>query len=325
MKKIRLKMLLIFAGIFVACSYFYYNEVPANEVVAHIEANYMDSRGIVLNYKDATTPQYLSESIGLYMQYLLEIRDMDRFREQVDLLLKHFAVEVNDYLFIKWELGERTTVGALIDDLRIAWILNKASQTFDEPFYLQLADRIITTIKSTMIVDNRMVDFFDWHYSIAKNQLFMSYYIVEAMELYDFPDYVYEPLEALTADPFFKEVYINGELFVADEQEVNMIDQSLIATAYFRRKNQVEPNFQQFLEDCLLKDGLIFARYNRNTLERTSDNQSSATYAFLLYYLEITNQLEYYAAVRKLLEAMQTYDPVTTHFFDFINRELAIV
>jgi len=288
----------------------------------HVEQNYMSKNGIVLNYKNAEYPQYLSESIGLYMQYLLEIRDKARFRDQVEILLEHFSVFQDEHLFIKWELGENTTVGAVIDDLRIAWVLNSASQVFEEKLYMELSDKIISTVKDTMIINGRLVDFFDWHYNIAKDQLFLSYYIIEAMDT--FPDYVFEPLETLIAAPFFDELYIEGEFMKASPDEVNMIDQSLIALAYFKRTGHVEPNFQQFLEERLHEDGIIFARYRRDTLERVNDNQSPATYAFLLEYFTITYQESHAATIRKLLKAMDTSNAEITHFFDFINKELAL-
>ena len=208
----------------------------------HIEKNYMDHRGIVLNYKNAVNPQYLSESMGLYMQYLLESDDAERFGQQVDILLEYFVVAVDDFLFIRWELGENTTVGAFIDDLRIAWVLGNAAVSFGEERYYDLSDKILNTIKNTMIVDGRPADFFDWHYNIPKDQFFLSYYIIPAMG--SFPDSVFVPLEQLSASPFFFEIYINGEFAIASEEEINMIDQSLIAVAYFQRVDMLSRIFR---------------------------------------------------------------------------------
>ena len=294
-----------------------------NQIIEHIENYYLSEEGIVLNFKNAENPQYLSESIGLYMQLLLGVRDRERFAGQVDILLDRFAVFKDDYMFIKWELGENTTVGALIDDLRIARVLSMAADIFEEEEYKKIAEKIIFTIKNTMIVDNRLVDFYDWHYNIAKDQLFLSYFIVEAMA--DFPDYVFKPLQELTASPFFDELYVNGKFLKASEDEVNMIDQSLIAVAYFRQVGEVEPNFQNFLQTRLEEDGKIFARYSRDTLRHVNENQSPATYAFLLHYFELTNQLNHAAKVRELLLLMETYNAEITHFFDFSNKKLALL
>ena len=294
----------------------------ACSVIEHIEANYLSENGIVLNYKNAEYPQYLSESLGLYMQFLLGAGDQMRFWQQVDVLLQHFSVFKGNYLFVKWELGDNTTVGALIDDLRIAWVLQEAAEKFDVEEYGKLSETILFTIKETMIVNGRLVDFYDWHYNITKDQFFLSYYIIEAMG--SFPEYVFKPLESLVADPFFAELYIEGEFQKASECEVNMIDQSLIAIAFYKRTGRMEPNFQAFIVNRLAEDGHIYARYRRDTLERVSENQSSATYAFLLNYFELTGQQSQATIIRELLLAMQTYDPQTTHFFDFINKELAI-
>ena len=103
-----------------------------------------------------------------------------------------------------------------------------------------------------------------------------------------------------------------------------MIDQSLIALAFFKHNGYKEPNFQLFLEGRLAEDGRIFARYSRDTTEPVDDRQSSATYAFLLHYFEISYQWEYASMIRDLLMTMETYNPEDTHFFDFINKELAL-
>lgn len=314
--------LIISICVLIACGGYSAKAHSSDNLTAHIENYYIAENGMVLNFKNADYPQYLSESLGLYMQFLLGMKDEIRFQQQVDILLEHFLQPVGDHLFVKWELGEQTTVGALIDDLRIAWVLKHAAAIFeDNELYSELSDRIMATIKDTMIVNGRLVDFFDWHYNIAKDQLFLSYYIVPAMS--GFPDYTFVPLESLTADPFFMELYIDGEFHPAGD-EVNMIDQSLIAIAYFERTGTPEPNFQQFISGRLQEDGLIFARYNRDTLEKSNENQSSAAYAFLLHYFELTNQFDYAATVRDLLLAIETYDPETTHFFDFINKEMAL-
>ena len=211
MKKIICLLIFVTAMTFIAsmaaCSVY---AKSTSEVIAHVETNYISENGLVLNFKNAQHPQYLSESIGLYMQYLLGAGDEARFRQQVNVLLENFAHFSDENLFIKWEAGEAgnlekiTTVGALIDDLRIAWVLNGAAKDFKEEYYAQISDKIISAIKETMIVNERLVDFFDWHYNLPYDQLFMSYFIIEAME--DFPAYVFEPLKDLYASPFFDEI-----------------------------------------------------------------------------------------------------------------------
>ena len=298
--------------------------VPNESVQLHVE-NYYTVDGLIHDFKDAQNPQILSESIALYLQYLAFVGDAERFQQQVDILADNFIVHHNDEIFVKWILRDNITVNALIDDLRIAEALISAANRFNEPSYHDLADDIIQAIKSNMIINGSLRDFYDWHYGLAYSELFLSYYNVALMEYYNFPDAVFEPLEQLIAAPFFLERYVNGSLLPSNPIEVNMIDQSLIAIAYFERMGQVEPNFQQFLEERLAEDGKIFARYYRDTGINSNENQSSAVYAFLLHYFELTGQSANAEKTRTLLRQMETFNPITTHFFDFINKELALI
>jgi len=298
--------------------------VLCDRVQLHTETYYMTD-GLILNFQNAQNPEILSESIGLYMQYLIPVGDSARFAEQVRVLREHFIVNEGGYSFIRWKLGEDITVSAVIDDLRIAEALTTAAVAFREPYYRQLAEEIIRTVKSTMIVDGTPRDFFDWQYGIAFSEFFLSYYNVPLMEYFNFPDSVFAPLESLTASPFFPERFVNGEFLLSDAAEVNMIDQSLIAIAYFERMGYAEPNFHAFLEERFREDGVIFARYCRDTARNSNENQSSAVYAFLIRYFEITGQAGFAEKARGLLEGMDTGDAVSTHFFDFINREIVRV
>jgi hypothetical protein len=258
------------------------------------------------------------------MQYLVTIGDAERFNIMAYRLMELFAVEIGEHLFIKWELGDHVTQGASIDDIRIAWALYNASIVFDNSHYNYLATKIMNTVKDTMIVDNRLVDFYDWHYNVTNNQLFLSYYIVPAMEHFGFDDAVFKPLETLVANPFFKELYIDGEHRYAASHEVNMIDQALIAIAYFQRTGNIQPSFHEFVLQRLAEDGVIFARYSRCGNTVTSYYTSSSVYGLLLHYFQLTDEWQTAETVRTLLLNMPTYDATVAHFFDFMNKELAL-
>lgn len=85
-----------------------------------------------MDYKNAQEPHYLAESIGLYMEYLVEVNDSKTFQEQVSHLEKNFITEDN---FIKWEATDATTTNAIVDDFRITEALYQASEKFSFPSY----------------------------------------------------------------------------------------------------------------------------------------------------------------------------------------------
>ena len=293
-------------------------------VQLHVE-QYYTVNGLIYNFKQAANPEVLSESIGLYMQYLVVAHDAARFAAQVQILEEHFIVREHGYTFVRWKLGDHITVSAVIDDLRLAKALTVAADRFNEPSYHALAVEIIESIQANMLIDGRLRDFYDWHYRLAYGEFFLSYFIVPVMTHFGFPDAVFEPLEGLVGTPFFLERYVDGAVLPANPVEVNMIDQTLIAIAFYKRVGHVEPHFQRFLEERLMEDGVIFARYYRDTGRNVNENESSATYAFLLHYFRVTGQPELAQKAEGLLLQMQTGDAVTAHFFDFINKELALV
>ena len=299
-------------------------EARSEYVQQHVERYYTEN-GFIYNFKNAANPEILSESIGLYMQYLVVAGDSARFAQQVQILQNYFIVREHGYTFVRWKLGDHITVNAFIDDMRVVKALTAAANAFNQPLYRALAEEIVEAVKSNLIANGRLSDFYDWHFRLAYGEFFLSYYIVPVMEYFDFPPEVFEPLENLVGTPFFYERYVGGVLLPASPVEVNMIDQTLIAIAFFERMGHVEPNFQQFLEESLMRDGVIFARYCRDTARNVNENESSATYAFLLHYFRITGQDELAVKAESLLNQMQTNDATTAHFFDFINKELALI
>lgn len=56
------------------------------------------------------------------------------------------------------------------------------------------------------------------------------------MQQINYRDKAYLPIQTVNADPFFTEVFQNEQFQYADPSEVNMIDQMLIAMAYFDEK-----------------------------------------------------------------------------------------
>ncbi len=75
------------------------------------------------------------------------------------------------------------------------------------------------------------------------------------MQQVNYRDKAYLPIQTVNADPFFTEVFQNGQFQYADPKEVNMIDQMLIALAYFEENGDIEPNFDNFLQTELASKG----------------------------------------------------------------------
>ncbi|MDT0000238.1 glycoside transferase [Listeria cossartiae subsp. cayugensis] len=290
-------------------------------VQQYVKENYTAKNGLIIDYKNAQNPHYLAESIGLYMEYLVEVNDSKTFQEQVTSLQKNFIT--NDS-FIKWEATDSTTTNAIVDDFRITDALYQASDKFEHDAYKKLADKLLTNTKKYSAVQGTPVDFYDFVHKKKADTLHLSYLNIEAMQHINYRDKAYLPIQTVNAEPFFTEVFQNGQFHYADANEVNMIDQMLIAIAYYDENGDIEPNFDNFLQTELASNGKIYARYQRETKKPSSENESTAVYAFLTQYFNKTNQAKNGKITKELLEKMDTSNPETTHFFDYINKEITL-
>lgn len=293
----------------------------STSVQTYVEKNYTAKNGLIINYKNAKEPHYLAESIGLYMEYLVAVNDSTTFHEQVNILQKYFITEDN---FIKWEATKDTTTNAIVDDFRITNALYSADKKFHHPAYKKLADTLLKNTQKYSSQENIPVDFYDFVQKKTANTLHLSYMNIPAMKNTNYSEIAYLPIQTVQAAPFFTEVYQDKQFQYAYSEEVNMIDQMLIAIAYYDENGFTEKNFNQFLLNELSSQGKIFARYDRNTEKPISENESTAVYAFLTQYFNKTNQLKNGKITKGLLQKMDTSNPETTHFFDYINKEITL-
>lgn len=287
-------------------------------VIEQIETVYMKD-GLIRAY-DRNDAQRLSESLGQYMMYLLEIGDAQRFAEQVDILRKQFLVTSEEVDFIKWELTPKTATNAIVDDFRISNALIAAAKRFDEPTYLQLSRRIDDGIVEHMKVSGVPIDFYDWNLKMQTNELRLNYLDATALKRLNLVEPVQEVLQAAPrSGPFFHEIYLpeDKQYKMADKKEVNMIDQALIAIVSEELTGKQDEAFYAFVYQEMGK-GKLYARYDRSTAAPRSDDESSSVYALLLPYVSKDIQ-------RKMTERLNQIDLTnakTTHVFDFLNEAI---
>ncbi|EAE4544124.1 glycoside transferase, partial [Listeria monocytogenes] len=62
----------------------------STSVQTYVKENYTAKNGLIMDYKNTEEPHYLAESIGLYMEYLVEVNDSKTFQKQVNHLEKYF-------------------------------------------------------------------------------------------------------------------------------------------------------------------------------------------------------------------------------------------
>ncbi|ALS76555.1 hypothetical protein AUC31_15665 [Planococcus rifietoensis] len=283
-----------------------------------VASHYVNDEGVIHAYPDNRESEYLSESLGLYLEYLLQVEDEESFAEQAAILKGRFLVETGGQVFIPWRLYAEANVNALIDDVRIASVLEGAAEQFAEPAYLELSQQIVSAIEDRQHQQGTAVDYYDWSYRIAGNRLTLSYLIDEMTVL---PE-SFAMLDTGEREVFFPEYYDFDEKKYVKSGEVHMIDQLLIAVNRFDQGLQ-STEFESWLIEEWINQGQLAGRYDRETGKPTVDYESLAVYYYLWQYFERIEQAEFAKQVVERAESLAGEElPGDLHFFDFIHYQM---
>lgn len=283
-----------------------------------VDSHYVNDEGVIHAYPDNRDSEYLSESLGLYLEYLLQVEDEENFAEQAAILKDRFLIEAGNQVFIPWRLYEEANVNALIDDVRIAAALEGAAEQFAEPAYLKLSQQIVSAIEDRQHQQGTAVDYYDWSYQLAGNRLTLSYLIEEMTVL---PE-SFTMLDTGESEVFFPEFYDFDEEKYVKSGEVHMIDQLLIAVNRFDQDIE-SPEFESWLTEEWVNQGQLAGRYDRETGKPTVDYESLAVYYYLWQYFERIEQAEFAKQVVQRAESLAGEElPGDLHFFDFIHYQM---
>lgn len=283
-----------------------------------VDSHYVNDDGVIHAYPDNRESEYLSESLGLYLEYLLQVGDEGNFAKQAAILQDRFMVETGGQVFIPWRLYEEANVNALIDDVRIAASLEAAAEQFDEPGYLELFRQIMSAIKDRQHQQGTAVDYYDWSYKLAGNRLTLSYLIEELAVL---PE-SFTMLDTEETEVFFPEYYDFDKKQYMKSDEVHMIDQLLIAVNRFDQGIE-SPEFKNWLIGEWDNQGQLAGRYDRETGKPTVDYESLAVYYYLWQYFDRIGQSEFSRQAVQRAESVAGEElPGELHFFDYIHYQM---
>ncbi|KIL74202.1 hypothetical protein [Bacillus badius] len=293
-----------------------------NDVQKYIKKTYTDDDHLIYAYPNNPHSQYLSESIGLYMNYLLLIDDQKTFNVLVQQLKNHFFVKKENALYISWVLKENANTNALIDDVRIIAALRKGASQFGENEYAELANKLARTIERQQTADGIYVDYVDWAYNESARRVTLSYLT---------PDFFYvlkktvPSKEILTSldekKVFFPEYYDLTKRTYSYGAKIHMIDQLLIA---INRENVHEPSraFHKWIIEEWKAEGRIAGQYFRKTAEPAVEYESLAVYAYLEEYFRTTGDGQLAEEVHeRSTQLVKNGILKEAHFFDYILYE----
>lgn len=263
---------------------------------------------------------FLSESVGLWLAYLLEKDDQARFNDQVNVMKSYFLT--NDMIVWRIEGSKKATVNALIDDLRIIRVLLEAGEKWHDSSYIQLGKNMGDQLVQYGMNQNLFVDYVDVYTHDKAQTLTISYIMPSAfkeMEKYNVlsQQQVQHQLAILQNAPlaeagFFPKYYdIPSKSYVFDE-ELHMIDQ--LYTAYhLASMNRDTAAFKNWLLNLLKRDDKLYGRYNAQTNEPIVSYESPAVYAMAARYMIALNEQQ---LAQQFIEKMSALKDPTTGYVD---------
>lgn len=290
-------------------------------VQKQVEKNYTNADGLIHAYPTEQDSEYLSETIGLYMEYLVLVEDEENYSNQVEILKSHFLAQENDYYFIRWRLNENAATNALIDDIRIITALEQAAEIFGNEDYKIIADQLSAAVSSVQSEGGYTVDFYDWLLEMPAQRLTLSYLddngaiTAESYELLGNTD---------ASEVFFPEYYDTASEQYISSNEVHMIDQLLIALNREKR-GQPSEQFLKWLKEEWVEEKKLYGRYDRQTLKAKVDYESLAVYYYLHAYFSSLGESEMAVEVFQHAKEIATDGMLdNAHFFDFIHYQLLV-
>ncbi len=302
----------------------YINHNNNFKVQNYIEDYYAhsDNLSLIHAYPNHPKSQVLSESIGLYMNYLLFIDDYSNFEKQVLILEENFIIKKDNYSFIQWSLDKNVSVNALIDDVRIVNSLLTAANQFNKAEYKDLAYLILASLMKNKSETGFYVDYFDWNYNKAATRITLSYLTPDFFEVLSNTEKNKSLLINSTFNQvFFPEYYDIEKGKYHFSPEVHMIDQLLIALNR-ENLNTSSPAFENWVITEWKNNHKIAGQYTRNTLKPYVDYESLSVYAYLVKYFDLIDEKDLSKEVQEHAKLIvKNAGLKDAHFFDFILYE----
>lgn len=247
----------------------------------------LEKDGKIETNDQAEKGQFLSESLGLWMTYLVRREAPCAYQTSYEALQNQFLLPSST---VSWEIQDekRSSVNASIDDLRIVQSLYEASEKFDHPRYAKEGDRIARALVNYQWKDDVLVDFYDATYQNASEQVTLSYYNVEAFQsLYTrklLTSAQWQSIVQLMTDlpmkgPFYPKMWENEQKQFVWDDEVNIIDQAYISLN--RARLGLDDPFYSFVRTYAETNGKVEGRFHRETVKPSVSYESPAVYALL--------------------------------------------
>lgn len=268
--------------------------------------------------------EYLSETVGLWMEYVVLMDDQESFDQQVDVLKKYFLTRDG---LVTWEVKgkKKATANAFIDDLRIMNALYDAEEKWSDSSYLKLAQKIETALVDYQINQHLFVDHVDVKTKEQGQQVTLSYLIPSAVDRMETNhNEAYEQTRALLMNapnnshgflPKTYDVPTHNYIF---ETEANMIDQLYMGYHRAQWGGDVS-GLVRFLRQTYASEGKLFGRYDVNEGKPIVEFEAVAVYALGILLAIETEENELAVELYRNMKAMQQTDSAQPYYGGYVD------
>lgn len=267
----------------------------------------------------------LSESMGLWLEYLAANKKQEQFNQVYDTIKKEFMLKQG---LIAWKVedGEIATTNALIDDIRIIEALFIEGEDSGQQMLIDEAIKLSEAILKYNYNGKFLVDFYDWEYGYSNEELTLSYLNLTPfiyMKKYnviseEFLQEIEQFLKLIPKrDNFYPMTYhVTNETFEFSE-EINLIDQLYIAL-HLERASVNTDEFYEWLLDKESIENKLYGRYDASTEEPTVNYESVAVYALTVLYALEREDKEFAKRIWQVMKEFQVRDISSDYYGGYV-------
>ncbi|WP_249704751.1 glycosyl hydrolase family 8 [Bacillus zhangzhouensis] len=271
---------------------------------------------------------YLSESLGLWMDYLVLKKDQASFDQQVDVLHTQFLLD-HDLLSWQIESHQKSKVNALVDDLRVVAALQKADQLWQKSAYETTSKEIAQALKDNNMFKGILTDYYDASTKQTSHTITLSYMdpkaIKELVSLQIFTKQTMSNQLAILKNAprqkgFFPKSYDIAKKAYSFDREINLIDQ--LYTALHAERAQVDTSaIMKWLKTNFQEEGKLYGRYELSTLKPAVTYESPSVYALVILDALNQNELDFAKDVYYRMKELQIQDPLKPYYGGYMNEK----
>jgi hypothetical protein len=293
-----------------------------------IQKYLVDEHGRIQTNITSQKEVYLSESLGLWMQYLVANDDRQQFDQHVEVMEKYFLSK--DYL-VTWKLDgdKKAPANAFIDDLRIIEALYSAGEGWNHARYTKMAEKMTDKLVRYQTSNSLMVDFVELESKNKGENLTLSYIIPAGFNHMDqagiLPEKTYESTKKVLLNALHSEIGFypknynvpNGAYSYDDE--VNLIDQFYVGYHRAQWQGDVEPLLAFAKKAFEESGGKLYGRYDGSTGKPVVQYEAASVYALAILMCLELEEKDFAKDLYSQMKTLQQTDEESPYFGGYID------